>query len=79
MDQKELNFDSIENGCNYGIFKSEILELLKKPFQIPEDEGWTNWFSFLKYKEGVIEYAFDERLKQYLLNLKNNNEIRPLN
>ncbi|WP_148570181.1 replication initiation protein [Aliarcobacter cryaerophilus] len=69
---KELNFDSIENGCNYGIFKSEILELLKKPFQIPEDEGWTNWFSFLKYKEGVIEYAFDERLKQYLLNLKNN-------
>ena len=68
---KELNFDSIENGCNYGIFKSEILELLKKPFELPT-KYWVNWFSTLSYKEGVIEYAFDERLKPYLLNLKNN-------
>ena len=68
---KELNFDSIENGCNYGIFKSEILELLKKPFELPT-KYWVNWFSTLSYKEGVIEYAFDERLKPFLLNLKNN-------
>ena len=68
---KELNFDSIENGCNYGIFKSEILELLKKPFELPT-KYWVNWFSALSYKEGVIEYAFDERLKPYLLNLKDN-------
>ena len=67
---RELGFDSIENGCNYGIFKSEILELLKKPFELPT-KYWVNWFSTLSYKEGVIEYAFDERLKPYLLNLKN--------
>ena len=68
---RELGFDSIENGCNYGIFKSEILELLKKPFELPT-KYWVNWFSTLSYKEGVIEYAFDERLKPYLLNLKDN-------
>ena len=42
------------------------------PFQIPEDEGWTNWFSYLKYKNGVIEYRFDPALKPFLLNLKEN-------
>ena len=54
-----------------GSFQSEILELLKKPFELPT-KYWVNWFSTLSYKEGVIEYAFDERLKPYLLNLKNN-------
>lgn len=66
----ELGFDSIDS-YNYSRFKSEILELLKKPFELPT-KYWVNWFSTLLYKEGVIEYAFDERLKPYLLNLKNN-------
>ena len=66
----ELGFDSIDS-YNYSRFKSEILELLKKPFELPT-KYWVNWFSTLSYKEGVIEYAFDERLKPYLLNLKNN-------
>ena len=69
---RELGFDSIENGCNYGIFKSEILELLKKPFQIPNDGGYTNWFTYLRYENGVIEYKFESLLKPYLLNLKDN-------
>ena len=67
---KDLGFDSIDS-YNYSRFKSEILELLKKPFELPT-KYWVNWFSTLLYKEGVIEYAFDERLKPYLLNLKNN-------
>ena len=66
----ELGFDSIDS-YNYSRFKSEILELLKKPFELPT-KYWVNWFSTLSYKEGVIEYAFDERLKPYLLNLKDN-------
>ena len=67
---KELGFDSIDS-YNYSRFKNEILELLKKPFELPT-KYWVNWFSTLLYKEGVIEYAFDERLKPYLLNLKDN-------
>lgn len=69
---KELGFNSIEHGSNYGKITSEFLQLLKKPFQIPNDGGYANWFSYMKYSEGVIEYAFDERLKPFLLNLKDN-------
>ena len=68
---KDLNFDSIDS-YNYSRFKSEILELLKKPFQIPNDGGYTNWFSYLKYENGLIVYRFDPALKPFLLNLKDN-------
>ena len=67
----ELGFDSIDS-YNYSRFKSEILELLKKPFQIPNDGGYTNWFTYLRYENGVIEYKFESLLKPYLLNLKDN-------
>ena len=68
---KELNFID-ENTYNHNYFKEEFVRLLEMPFQIPEDEGWTNWFSYLKYKNGVIEYRFDPVLKPFLLNLKEN-------
>ena len=68
---KELNFID-ENTYNHNYFKEEFVRLLEMPFQIPEDEGWTNWFSYLKYKNGVIEYRFDPALKPFLLNLKEN-------
>ena len=66
----ELGFDGIDS-YNYSRFKSEILELLKKPFELPT-KYWVNWFSTLKYEEGVIIYRFDPALKPYLLNLKDN-------
>lgn len=68
---KELNFID-ENTYNHNYFKEVFVRLLEMPFQIPEDEGWTNWFSYLKYKNGVIEYRFDPALKPFLLNLKEN-------
>ena len=68
---KELNFID-ENTYNHNYFKEEFVRLLEMPFQIPEDEGWTNWSSYLKYKNGVIEYRFDPALKPFLLNLKEN-------
>ena len=45
---------------------------MKKPFQIPNDGGYTNWFTYLRYENGVIEYKFESLLKPYLLNLKDN-------
>ena len=31
-----------------------------------------NWFSCLKYENGFIEYSFDTRLKEFLLNINSN-------
>ena len=68
---KELGFVD-ENNYNYTYFKDEFVRLLEMPFQIPGTKGWTNWFSYLEYDTGVLNYAFDERLKPFLLNLKGN-------
>ena len=68
---KELGFVD-ENNYNYTYFKDEFVRLLEMPFQIPGTKKWVNWFSCLEYDVGVINYSFDERLKPFLLNLKEN-------
>ena len=68
---KELGFVD-ENNYNYTYFKDEFVRLLEMPFQIPGTKGWTNWFSYLEYENGVIIYRFDPALKSFLLNLKGN-------
>ena len=68
---KELGFVD-ENNYNYTYFKDEFVRLLEMPFQIPGTKGWTNWFSYLEYENGVIIYRFDPALKPFLLNLKGN-------
>ena len=68
---KDLGFVE-ENTYNHYYFKEEFVRLLEMPFQIPGTKGWTNWFSYLEYDTGVLNYAFDERLKPFLLNLKGN-------
>lgn len=68
---RELGFVG-KDSYNYTRFKEEFLQLLTMPFQLPGTKGWTNWFSYLEYTDGSIKYAFDERLKSFLLNLKDN-------
>ena len=68
---KDLGF--VDDGMqNYTWFRKEFLQLLKMPFIIPNDGGWANWFSYLKYEKGIIKYSFDPRLKPFLLELKGN-------
>ena len=68
---KDLGFIGEEN-YHYTYFKEEFVRLLEMPFQIPGTKKWVNWFSCLEYDTGVLNYAFDERLKPFLLNLKEN-------
>ena len=68
---KDLGFIGEEN-YHYTYFKEEFIKLLEMPFQIPGTKGWTNWFSYLEYENGVIIYRFDPSLKPFLLNLKGN-------
>lgn len=68
---KDLGFVE-ENTYNHYYFKEEFVKLLEMPFQIPGTKKWVNWFSCLEYDTGVLNYAFDERLKPFLLNLKGN-------
>ncbi|WP_152055322.1 replication initiation protein [Aliarcobacter butzleri] len=68
---KDLGFVE-ENTYNHYYFKEEFVKLLEMPFQIPGTKKWVNWFSCLEYDTGVLNYAFDERLKPFLLQLKGN-------
>lgn len=68
----DLGYINCEKNFNYTRLKNEFVELLEKPFKLPGDGGYTNWFSYLKYEDGVIEYAFDNRLKPHLLELNYN-------
>ena len=68
---KDLGFVE-ENTYNHYYFKEEFVKLLEMPFQIPGTKKWVNWFSCLEYDTGVLNYAFDERLKPFLLNLQGN-------
>lgn len=70
---KNLDFIG-QNDKNHTYFKNLFEGLLSKPFQIPNGKGWVNWFSYLNYENGFIEYAFDERLKNYLLEVKGNSK-----
>ena len=70
---RDLNF-IVADSNNYSKIGKE-LEVLKKletkSIQLPN--GYiVNWFSCLKYENGFIEYSFDTRLKEFLLNLNSN-------
>lgn len=60
---------------NHTRLKAFCEDLLKKPLSIPRDHGgWlsVNWFASLEYipGEGVIEYEISDKLRPYLLELK---------
>ncbi|MCT7639123.1 replication initiation protein [Aliarcobacter butzleri] len=69
MNLKDLNF-SQEEITNKDYITNLCMSIMSKPFKIYN--GVFNWFSGLVYKNGVIEYAFDKRLKPFLLELKDN-------
>lgn len=53
--------------------KSAIKGLMGKPLEIEESPtNWEifHWFSYFKYKDGLITCRFDKRLKPYLLEIK---------
>jgi len=66
---------SHSNTKLYHTLKKEAKELLEKPFFLPtENGGWIgfNWFSSIEYipGKGIIEVEFSQKLKPYLLDLK---------
>jgi len=53
--------------------KSAIKGLMGKPLEIEESPtNWEifHWFSYFRYKDGLITCRFDKRLKPYLLEIK---------
>ena len=69
MNLRDLNF-SEKDIINVEYITNLCESIMSKPFKI--GKGVFNWFSGLVYDNGVIEYAFDKRLKPYLLELKDN-------
>ena len=68
---KEANLNS-QNW--YSQLKRELTELARVHLDIPTRTGYliTHLFSSVEYKEGIIELAFDPKLKPYLLQVKGN-------
>jgi len=53
--------------------KASIKGLMSKPLEIEENPtNWEifHWFSYFRYKDGLITCRFDKRLKPYLLEIK---------
>jgi len=53
--------------------KASIKGLMSKPLEIEESPtNWEifHWFSYFRYKDGLITCRFDKRLKPYLLEIK---------
>ena len=74
MSLLELGFID-EDSKNHSYYNNLCEDLLTKPFRLPIGEfegGWVNWFSGLRYTDGIIEYRFDPILKPFLLELKGN-------
>ena len=69
MNLRDLNF-SEKDITNVEYITNLCESIMSKPFKI--GKGVFNWFSGLVYDDGFIEYAFDKRLKPYLLELKDN-------
>lgn len=65
----------LEGREHYTQIKEVVKDLMTKVIEIPsKDGGWilTHWASHVEYKtgEGMIEFAFDPKLRPYLLQLK---------
>ncbi len=72
--EKDRNYDWLEQTCSH-IFEHHLT------FRIP-DGGWekTTWLSSAKYdpSKGTVSFVIQPRLKDYLLNLKNQFTVVPL-
>lgn len=68
---KELE-DKIGSDWNETRLKVFAKTLMSKPFEVREKDGWSiyNWFSKIKYKNGVFLVHIHKDLKPYLLDLK---------
>ena len=70
------NFNFLTSDNNYKLLKDTCLNLLKKPLQIKDDDGWllVNWFSSIRYKgkTGIVSFKISDDLRPYLLQLKEN-------
>lgn len=70
------NFDFLTNDNNYSKLKETCLNLIKKPLQIKEPDGWTlySWFTSVRYRgsTGLIYFKISDELAPYLLQLKEN-------
>jgi plasmid replication initiation protein len=54
--------------------KDTVKGLMSKPLEIEESaDRWEiiNWFSYFRYRDGIITCRFDKGLKPYLLEMKN--------
>ena len=67
---RELNF-IVTDSNNYSKIGKELEKLKIKIIKLPNGYE-VNWFSCLKYENGFIEYSFDTKLKEFLLNLNSN-------
>lgn len=68
---QDLGFSDKEL-TNYKYIKNFFEELYCKKFYLPGTNRLCGWFSSLEYKDGYIYYSMDERLKPFLLEVKNN-------
>jgi len=70
VSMRELNF-IVSDSNNYSKIGKELEKLEEKSIKLPNGCE-VDWFDSLKYKNGFLEYSFDTRLKEYLLNLNSN-------
>lgn len=68
---RDLEFIS-DTTTNHMYYKKVFEVLFDTNIYLPCG-GKTKWFSYLKVEDGYIEYAFDTRLKDYLISLNSNN------
>ena len=67
---RELNF-IVTDSNNYSKIGKELEKLKIKIIKLPNGYE-VNWFSCLQYEYGFIEYSFDTRLIEFLLNINSN-------
>ena len=70
VSMRDLDF-IITDSNNYSKIGKELEKLEEKTIQLPNGYE-VEWFYSLKYENGFLEYSFDTRLKEYLLNLNSN-------
>lgn len=68
---RDLEF--ISNETKNHVYYKKIFEVLSDTNVYLPCGGKVKWFSYLNIHDGFIEYAFDERLKDYIVQLNSNN------
>lgn len=68
---RDLEFIS-DNSKNHSFYKKTFEELSDTNIYLPCG-GKVKWFSYINVHDGFIEYAFDTRLKDYIVQLNSNN------